>query len=107
MDPKNDEALTLDLKTTAAVSLSFDKVQSLRDLHDVVLSLSAFCGSSLNVLKMLDNIQEADLQGEYSLSSYYVQLCEYEESLSVLGNRIRGAIELVSVKLSSHSPAIT
>ncbi len=80
---------------TAAASLSFDQVQNLRNLHDIVLSLSAFCVGTLNVFVALESVQEAHFEGIYSLTSFTMQLHGYNDSLSVLGSRIQNAIDLV------------
>lgn len=79
----------------AAASLSFDQVQSLRNLHDNVLSLSAFCLGSLNIIKTLESVPEARFTDLYSLHPFSDQLRGYNESLSVLGKRIVNAIDLV------------
>lgn len=96
--PKNDEALTLDLRTTAGVGLNFDQVQSLRHLQDTVLSLSPFCHGSLDVIKTLESIHNATFSGIYSLNCFFEQLRGYDKSLSVLSSRIHIAIDLVGLR---------
>ncbi|CAF9911789.1 MAG: hypothetical protein HETSPECPRED_000445 [Heterodermia speciosa] len=95
----NDEALTLDLKTTAAASLSFDKVQSLRDLHDRAISLTAHCKGTKSVLLALEEVEEANFKGAYTLQPFQSLLSGHNESLEVLGNRIRNAIDLLAYAL--------
>ena len=89
--------MTLDLKTSAAVTLNFDKVQGLRDLEDTALSLSAHCKSSLRVIEAMREISGADFQGVWSLNSYNEQLLGNIEDLSVLTSRIGNTIDLVSL----------
>lgn len=96
--PKNDEALTLDLRTTAGIGLNFDQIQSLRHLHDTVLSLNPFCNGSLDVIKTLESIHNTTFSGIYSLSCFSEQLRGYDKSLSVLSSRIRNAIDLVGLR---------
>jgi hypothetical protein len=93
---QNDQVMTLDLKTSAAVTLNFDKVQGLRDLEDTALSLSAHCKSSLRVVEAMGEISGAGFQGIWSLNSYNEQLLGYIEDLSVLTSRIGNTIDLVS-----------
>lgn len=74
-------------------------VQSLRDLHDIILTLGAFCEGSLSVIKTLENIEGSHYEGMYSLESFSMQLGGNLKSLSVLGSRIRNAIDLVSLPM--------
>lgn len=89
--------MTLDLKTSAAVTLNFDKVQGLRDLEDTGLSLSAYCKGSLVAIETIRQVPGAGFEGEWSLNQYVSQLSGYIEDLSVLTNRIGNTIDLVSV----------
>lgn len=103
---KNDEALTLDLSSKGAISLNFDMVQSLHDLHDIILTLGAFCEGSLGVIETLENIGGSHYEGTHSLRPFSVQLGGNLKSLSVLGNRVRNAIDLVRLhlkKIYSHA----
>ena len=70
-------------------------VQSLRDLHDIILTLGAFCKGNIKVIETLESIQGFHFDGEYSLKPFSAQLVGNIESLSVFGNRARNAIELV------------
>ncbi|KAK3175305.1 hypothetical protein OEA41_002552 [Lepraria neglecta] len=98
-EERNDQVMTLDLKTSAAVTLSFDKVQGLRDLEDTALSLSAHCKSSLRVIEAMRKISGADFQGVWSLNSYNEQLLGYIEDLLVLTSRIGNTIDLFAYAL--------
>ena len=89
--------MTLDLQRSATLTLSFDKVQGLRNLEDTVLSLSANCKGSLRVIETIQTIPEADFQGVWSLESYTTQILGYVENLSVLTSRIGNTINLVSL----------
>ena len=88
--------MALDLKTSAAVTLNFDKVQGLRDLEDKALSLSAYCKGSLRIIETMKEISAADFRGVWSISSCSEKLLGYIEDLSVLTNRINNTVDLVS-----------
>ena len=88
--------MTVDIKTSAAVSLNFDKVQGLRDLEDTALSLSAYCKAGSEIIKSLQEISGANFQGIWSLRPFHARLQGDVENLSVLTKRIGNTIELVS-----------
>ena len=90
--------MTVDIKTSAAVSLNFDKVQGLRDLEDTALSLSAYCKAGSEIIKCLQDIPEANFQGIWSLSPFDARLQGHGANLSVLTKRIGNTIELVSAE---------
>ena len=90
--------MTLNLKTTATVTLNFDKVQALRDLEDTTLSLGAYCKASLGVLEVLKEISQAGFRGAHSLNRYRPELLGYIENVSVLTDRIKITIDLVSFR---------
>ena len=88
--------MTVNIKTSAAVSLNFDKVQGLRDLKDTALSLSAYCKAGSEIIDVLQEVTVADFQGTWSLKPFDTRLRGYGENLSVLTKRIDNTIELVS-----------
>ena len=90
--------MTLSLKTAATVTLNFDKVQALRDLEDTTLSLGAYCKASSGVLEVLKEISHAGFQGAYSLNPHRSELLGYIENVSVLTDRIKITIDLVSFR---------
>lgn len=90
--------MTVDIKTSAAVSLNFDKVQGLRDLEDTALSLSAYCKAGSEIIEALQEFPEADFQGIWSLKPFDARLRGHGENLSVLTKRIGNTIELVSAE---------
>ena len=92
--------MTVDIKTSAAVSLNFDKVQGLRDLEDTALSLSAYCKAGSGIIEALHDVPGADYQGVWSLKPFDARLRGYGENISVLTKRIGNTIELVS---AAHS----
>lgn len=97
--------MTVDIKTSAAVSLNFDKVQGLRDLEDTALSLSAYCKASSEIIKALHDVPEANFQGVWSLTPFDARLRGFGGNISVLTKRIGNTIELVSTAiLESLSP---
>lgn len=90
--------MTLNIKTSAAVTLNFDTVQCLRDLEDTTLSLGAYCKASLGVLEVLRKTSHADSRGAGSFNPYRSQLLGCIENVSVLTDRIRNTIDLVSFR---------
>ena len=90
--------MTVDIKTSTAVSLSFDKVQGLRDLKDTALSLSAYCKAGSGIIEALQEVAGANFQGAWSLKSFDTRLREHDENLSVLTKRTGNTIELVSAE---------
>lgn len=90
--------MTLNIKTSATVSLNFDKVQGLRDLEDTALSLSAYCKAGSETMQVLQEVAGADFQGTWSLKSFETRLRGHGENLSVLTKRIGNTIELVSAE---------
>ena len=88
--------MTLDIERSAAVALSFDKVQGLRNLEDTALSLSAYCKGSLQLIQTIKGISEAFFEGPWSLESYKSLLLGFVDDLAVLTSRISSTIELVS-----------
>ena len=90
--------MTVDIKTSAAVSLNFDKVQGLRDLKDTALSLSAYCKAGSEIIESLQEVAGADFQGTWSLDLFGTRLRGHSENISVLTQRISNSIELVSGK---------
>ena len=90
--------MTVDIKTSAAVSLNFDKVQGLRDLEDTALSLSAYCKAGSEIIGALQVVAGAEFQGTWSLKPFDTRLRGYDEDLSVLTKRIGNTIELVSAE---------
>ena len=90
--------MTVDIRTSAAVSLNFDKVQGLRDLKDTALSLSAYCKAGSEIIEALQEVAGADFQGTWSLDPFLTRLRGYGENVSVLTERIGNTIELVSVE---------
>lgn len=96
---KNDEVMTVDIKTSAAVSLNFDKVQGLRDLEDTALSLSAYCKAGSGIIEALHDVPGADYQGVWSLNPFDARLRGYGENISVLTKRIGNTIELFAYAL--------
>ena len=90
--------MTVNIKTSAAVSLNFDKVQGLRDLEDTALSLSAYCKAGSGVIKALQEVPGAEFQGIWSLKPFDARLRGHSEDLSVLTKRIGNTIELVSAE---------
>ena len=95
--------MTLNLKTAADVTLSFDKVQGLRNLEDETLSLSAFCKGSVRVIEEIRGIVGAEAEGIWSLRPYHEQLIGYVEDLAVLTKRIANTIDLVSLYCTSSN----
>ena len=94
--------MTVDIKTSAAVSLNFDKVQELRDLKDTVLSLSAYCKAGSEIIEALQEVAGADLQGTWALKPFDTRLRGHAENLCVLTKRISNTIELVSAAYWDH-----
>lgn len=90
--------MTLNIKTSAAVSLNFDKVQGLRDLEDTALSLSAYCRADSEIMQVLHEVARADFQGTGSLKPFETRLRGHGENLSVLTKRIGNTIEVVSAE---------
>ena len=90
--------MTVEIKTSAAVSLNFDKVQGLRDLKDTALSLSAYCKAGSEVIEALQEVAGADFQGTWSLTPFLTRLRGHCASVSVLTDRIGNTIELVSAE---------
>ncbi len=90
--------MTVNIKTSAAVSLNFDKVQSLRDLEDIALSLSAYCKAGSEIINALQEVPGTDFQGIWSLKQFDAHLRGHTENLSVLTKRISNTIELVSTE---------
>ena len=90
--------MTVDIKTSAAVSLNFDKVQGLRDLKDTALSLSAYCKAGSEIIEALQEAGGADFQGTWSLTPFLTRLRGHGENVSVLTERIGNTIELVSAE---------
>lgn len=90
--------MTLNIKTSATVTLNFDKVQGLRDLEDTALSLSAYCKADAEILQVLQEVAGADFQGTWSLKPFETRLRGHGENLSVLTKRIGNTIELVSAE---------
>ncbi len=90
--------MTVNIKTPAAVSLKFDKVQGLRDLEDTAISLSAYCKAGSETIETLQEVSEASFQGTWSLKPFDTRLRGYSENLSVLTKRISNTIELVSAE---------
>lgn len=90
--------MTVDIKTSAAVSLNFDKVQGLRDLEDTALSLNAYCKAGSEIIKSLQEIPGANFQGIWSLRPFDARLRGHDENLSVLTKRISNTIDLVSAE---------
>ena len=88
--------MTVDIKTSAAVSLNFDKVQGLRDLEDTALSLGAYCKAGSEIIEALREVPGAESQGMWSLQPFDARLKGYGENLSVLTKRIANTIDLVS-----------
>ena len=89
--------MTLDLDTLQLGSPAFDRMQGLRDLQDIALSLSAHCKGSLEIIEKFQEISGAGLQGVWSLNSYKALLVGYVENMSVLTKRIGNTIDLVSL----------
>ena len=89
--------MTFDLETLQLGSPAFDKMQGLRDLQDIALSLSAHCKGSLEIIGKFQEIPSTDFQGVWSLNSYKAQLVGYVENMSVLTKRIGNTIDLVSL----------
>ena len=90
--------MTVDIKTSAGVSLNFDKVQALRDLEDTALSLSAYCKAGSEIIEALHEVPGAEFQGIWSLKQFDARLRGHTENLSVLTKRISNTIELVSAE---------
>ena len=90
--------MTVDIDTTAAVKLNFDKVQSLRDLRDTALSLSAYCKAGSEIIEALQEIAGTGFQGAWSLKPFDTRLRGHDETLSVLTKRAGNATELVSAE---------
>lgn len=90
--------MTVDIKTSAAVSLNFDKVQGLRDLKDTALSLSAYCKAGSEVIEALQEVAGADFRGMWSLNPHLTRLRGHDENVSALTKRIGNTIELVSTE---------
>ena len=95
--------MTVDIKTSAAVSLNFDKVQSLRDLEDTALSLSSYCKAGSEIIEALQVVAGAEFQGAWSLKPFNTRLRGHDENLSVLTKRIGNTIELVSAEHWKYS----
>ena len=89
--------MTVDINTSAAVSLNFDKVQGLRDLKDTALSLSAYCKAGSEIIEALQEIAGAGFQGAWSLKPFDTRLRGHDENLSVLTKRAGNSIELVTL----------
>lgn len=53
------------------------------------------------MLLALEEVEEANFKGAYTLQPFQSLLSGHNESLEVLGNRIRNAIDLVSLTRSS------
>ena len=94
--------MTVDIKTSAMISLNFDKVQVLRDLKDTVLSLSGYCKAGSEIVEALQEVAGADFQGTWALRPFNMRLRGYGENLRVLTKRINNAIELVSAAHWDH-----
>ena len=90
--------MTVNIKTSAAVSLNFDKVQGLRDLKDTALSLNAYCKAASGIIEALQQVPGTNFQATWSLKPLYTRLLGHAENLSVLIKRITNTIELVSAE---------
>ena len=90
--------MTVDIKTSAAVSLNFDKVQGLRDLKDTALSLSAYCKAGSEIIEALQEVAGSGFHGTWSLKPFDTRLRGHDEDLSVLTKRTGNTIELVSAE---------
>jgi Mg2+ and Co2+ transporter CorA len=84
--------MTLDTKTAGSASLSFDLVQDLRDLNDMVLSSRASCSGNLDLVTTLEERCRDDIHGLQPIRS---ELRGYVESLDVLRGRVQNATDLV------------
>jgi len=80
-------------RTAGSATLSFELVQSLRNLHDNVLSSKASCCGDLDVLKSLYESCHP-LRDVYGLQPLKNKLRGYLESLEVLQSRIQNATDL-------------
>ena len=90
--------MTVDIKTSAAVRLNFDKVQGLRDLKDTALSLSAYCKTGSEIIEALQEVAGSGFHGTWSLKPFDTRLRGHDEDLSVLTKRTGNTIELVSAE---------
>ena len=75
--------------------LTFDEVQSLRDLEDTTLSLDAHCRVAINVMGKLQKIQDAGSPVAGTLEPYVDRLKDLTNSLGTLTARINNTIDLV------------
>ena len=89
--------MTVDLDTSAAVSLNFDKVQTLYNLEDITLSLSGHCKSAISILEMLEAIPSNSFTDGWSAAPYLSRLNGYNESLTALTARISNSVGLVRI----------
>ena len=95
---KNDQVMTLDLETSDAISLNFEKVQGLRDLKDETLSLSAYCKASQGVIHALKQVPDSDFKSAWTLDPYEQRLEGFMENLLVMTGKISNTIDLVSLQ---------
>lgn len=99
---QNNLAMTIKPGTAAEANLSFTRVQSLRNIHDNVISAKAGCSGDLDVVKGLVDLLEPDqYQG---MQSHIAKLRGYIESSDVLQSRIRNAIDLV--RADAHAASL-
>lgn len=94
----NKRVMTLELEQDGA-GLTFDEVESLRDLEDIVLSLIGYCKSASSIIQSLQRVKEAKFEYEWTLQPYSDRLSDFIETLSALTARITNTIDLVSRKL--------
>ena len=80
--------------------LTFDEVQSLRDLEDTTLSLTGNCRSAIDVMEKLQTIPDTGFQVTGTLKPTLARLSDLTNSLGALTARINNTIDLVGFRLS-------
>ena len=76
-------------------SLTYERVQSLRNVQDKVISTKASCNGDLQVLNGLAQLKGAGMEALYGLPFQIKQLEGFIDSADVLCSQIRNTIELV------------
>jgi len=92
VDPEKNDAST-----------AFRRVQSLRNIIDIVIFARACCTADLEVLHRLQNSGQASLKQNTDMQSRETNLRDYISGADGLQNRLRNAIDLVGYTLTLHN----
>lgn len=98
----NNKAMIVDPEKNDA-STAFRRVQSLRNIIDIVIFARACCTADLEVLHRLQNFGQASLKQNTDVQSRETNLRDYISGADGLQNRLRNAIDLVGYTLTLHN----